>query len=148
MDDLAHRPHSTGVQNAPAPATGRGLECDKLSQEAAEAMFAGLMGKLIADNRPLVGQEKTLVSTHIDSWEVGSQNWTPKFRVEFQRLRGYDPLPFLPVMTAPSSTTTPCPITSSRAWISPRMSSSGAMAPPKARCPLPRSRRRSSLRLL
>ena len=60
-------------------------------------MFAGLMGKLIADSKPLAG--KTLVSTHIDSWEVGSQNWTPQFREEFQRLRGYDPLPFLPVMT-------------------------------------------------
>ena len=32
----------------------------------------------------------------IDSWEVGSQNWTPKFREAFQRLRGYDPIPYLP----------------------------------------------------
>ena len=89
---------STGKDNHPAPIDGRGLECDKLSKEAAETMFAGLMGKLIADNRKLVGEKKTLVSTHIDSWEVGSQNWTPKFREEFQRLRGYDPLPLLPVL--------------------------------------------------
>ena len=72
------------------------MECDKLSQAATDAMFAGLMGRLIADSKPLAG--KTLVSTHIDSWETGSQNWTPKFRQEFQRLRGYDPLPFLPVV--------------------------------------------------
>jgi hypothetical protein len=90
---------STGKDNHPAPIDGRGLECDKLSKKAAEVMFAGLMGKLIADNKPLVGEKKTLVSTHIDSWEVGSQNWTPKFREEFQRLRGYDPVPFLPVMS-------------------------------------------------
>ena len=92
---LGHTP--TGKDNHPAPVAGRGLECDKLSKEAADAMFDGLMGKLIADSKPLAG--KTLVATHIDSWEVGSQNWTPAFREEFQRLRGYDPLPFLPVMT-------------------------------------------------
>jgi hypothetical protein len=92
---MGHTP--TGAQNAPSPASGRGLECDKLSKEGVEAAFEGLMGKLIADSPALVG--KTLVATHIDSWENGSQNWTPRFREEFQRRRGYDPLPFLPVMT-------------------------------------------------
>ena len=90
---------STGKDNHPAPIGGRGLECDKLSKKAAEAAFNGLMGKLIEDSPSLVGQDKTMVSTHIDSWEVGSQNWTPGFREEFQRLRGYDPMPFFPVMT-------------------------------------------------
>jgi hypothetical protein len=92
---LGHTP--TGKDNHPAPAAGRGLESDKLSRAATDTMFAGLMGKLIADSMPLAG--KSLVATHIDSWETGSQNWTPKFREEFQRLRGYDLLPFLPVMT-------------------------------------------------
>ena len=92
---FGHTP--TGKDNHPAPVDGRGLECDKLNPEAADVMFAGLMGKLIADSKRLAG--KTLVSTHIDSWEVGSQNWTPAFREEFKRLRGYDPLVFLPVMT-------------------------------------------------
>lgn len=87
----------TGKDNHPAPEAGRGLESDKLSRAATDAMFAGLMGKLITDSKPLVG--KTLVATHIDSWETGSQNWTPKFREEFQRLRRYDPLTFFPVMT-------------------------------------------------
>ena len=90
---------STGKDNHPAPLEGRGLECDKLSKEAAEAMFAGLVAKLLEDSKPLVGKDKTFVSMHIDSWEVGSQNWTPRFREEFHRLRGYDPFPFLPVMT-------------------------------------------------
>jgi hypothetical protein len=92
---LGHTP--TGKDNHPAPLAGRGLECDKLSKAGADAMFAGLMGKLIADSKPLAG--KTLVATHIDSWEVGSQNWTTGFREEFKRMRGYDPLPFFPVMT-------------------------------------------------
>ena len=90
---------TTGKDNHPAPLAGRGLECDKLSKEAAEVHFNNLMGKLIADNQPLAGEKRTLVSTHIDSWEVGSQNWTPRFREEFRRLRGYDPLPLLPVMS-------------------------------------------------
>ena len=37
---------STGMVNAPAPASGRGLECDKLSPEGIEANFAGMMAKL------------------------------------------------------------------------------------------------------
>jgi hypothetical protein len=88
---------STGEENQPAPAGGQGLECDKLSKQGAEAMFNGLIAKLIKQVGPLAG--KTFVAAHIDSWEVGAQNWTARFREEFQRLRGYDPVPFLPVMT-------------------------------------------------
>ena len=88
---------STGVENAPAPASGRGLECDKLSKEGIEAQFAGMMAKLVADVGPAAG--KVLVTTHIDSWENGAQNWTALMREEFAKRRGYDPLPFLPVVT-------------------------------------------------
>lgn len=87
----------TGAENAPAPASGRGLECDKLSKAGIEAQFKGLIQKLVADSPSRVG--KSFVATHIDSWENHSQNWTPKFREEFRRLRGYDPTPYLPVMT-------------------------------------------------
>ncbi len=90
---------TTGVVNHPAPQSGLGLECDKLSKAAAEAHFNAFMGKLIADVGPLAGAGKTLVSTHIDSWEIGLQNWTPLMRQEFQARRGYDLLPYLPVFT-------------------------------------------------
>jgi hypothetical protein len=92
---FGHTP--TGKDNHPAPEAGRGLECDKLSRKAAEVMFDGLMGKLVTDSKSVVG--KSLVATHIDSWEVGSQNWTPLFREEFRKRRGYDMFPFLPAMT-------------------------------------------------
>ncbi|MGC8784677.1 MAG: glycosyl hydrolase [Armatimonadota bacterium] len=92
---VGHTP--TGAMNAPSPASGRGLECDKLSKEGIEAHFAGFMAKLISDVGKLAGV--TLVATHVDSWEVGSQNWTPRFREEFRQRRGYDPLPYLPVIT-------------------------------------------------
>lgn len=85
----------TGAVNAPSPAAGRGLESDKLSRAATEAHFSGLIDKLCDDVGELAGP--TLVSTHIDSWETGSQNWTPRMREQFTRLRGYDPLFWLPV---------------------------------------------------
>jgi len=91
---------STGAENAPAPKTGRGLECDKLSKEGIEANFAGMMAKLAADNGLKPGNQKPgLIATHIDSWENGSQNWTAKMREEFQKRRDYDLMPFLPVFT-------------------------------------------------
>jgi hypothetical protein len=88
---------STGAENAPSPATGRGLECDKLSKEGIEANFNGMMARLIQDVGPAAG--KALAATHVDSWENGSQNWTARMREEFQRRRGYELLQFLPVMT-------------------------------------------------
>jgi hypothetical protein len=87
----------TGVTNHPAPEPGLGLECDKLSAEAAEVHFAGMLGKIIGDLGPLAG--KTLKDVLIDSYEVGCCNWTPKFRAEFAKRRGYDPVLYLPVMT-------------------------------------------------
>ncbi|MDR2115881.1 MAG: hypothetical protein LBP87_05820, partial [Planctomycetaceae bacterium] len=86
-----------GIMVGPAPTSGAGLECDKLSVEASEEAFNGQMGKLIADNKEFSGNGKTLMSTHIDSWENGSQNWTPKMRNEFQERRKYDLWKFLPV---------------------------------------------------
>ena len=34
-----------------------------------------------------------------DSWEAGSQNWTDDMIEQFKKLRGYDPNPWLPVLT-------------------------------------------------
>jgi len=86
-----------GVQNHPAPVEGTGLECDKLSKEALDAHWAGMMKQVLADVGPLAG--KSLTGSLIDSYEVGGQNWTPQFREEFQKRRGYDPLPLLPTLT-------------------------------------------------
>ncbi len=88
---------STGMTNSPAPASGRGLECDKLSKEGSEANFNGMMAKLVADSGP--AGRGALVATHVDSWENGSQNWTARMHEEFKARRGYDMMPYLPVMT-------------------------------------------------
>lgn len=87
----------TGAQNAPAPESGRGLEVDKLSREAMDAFWPGFMGLVIEAAGPNAG--KVLNNALIDSYETGYQNWTPRFREDFIRLRGYDPLPYLPVVT-------------------------------------------------
>jgi hypothetical protein len=90
---------STGRTNGVTPKAGSGLECDKLSKETAKVMFDGLIGRLAAENKDLTGEDKVLVSTFIDSWEVGSQNWTPRMREEFGQRRGYELWKFLPVLT-------------------------------------------------
>lgn len=90
----------TGAQNAPSPASGRGLECDKLSPKGIEAQFNGMMAKLAADTGIAARRSACgLVASHIDSWENGSQNWTARMREEFQARRGYDMTPLLPVFT-------------------------------------------------
>jgi hypothetical protein len=81
-----------GTTNHPPSPGGSGLECDKLSSKAIETHFAAFLGKLIND----VHQSDAFVGTHIDSWEVGFQNWTPNFSAEFRARRGYDLTPFLP----------------------------------------------------
>ncbi|RYG39427.1 hypothetical protein EON81_00900 [bacterium] len=91
---MGHVP--TGKDNHPAPPEGNGLEVDKLSREALDKHWNAMMAKVIADAGPLAG--KVLNNGLIDSYEVGGQNWTPKFREDFQRLRGYDPMPYLPVV--------------------------------------------------
>jgi hypothetical protein len=88
---------STGKANHPAPLESIGLECDKLSKKAIEVQFANFLQKLLDDQAAVGG--KALTMAHIDSWEVGSQNWTPGFREEFLKRRGYDPVRYLPVLT-------------------------------------------------
>jgi hypothetical protein len=87
----------TGRTNHPAPPEGRGLEVDKLSKTALDAHWNGMMQRVLDELGPLAG--KSLNNALIDSFEVGSQNWTPLFAAEFQKRRGYDITPYLPVFT-------------------------------------------------
>ncbi len=89
--------HSSGRCIAPAPPQARGLEADKWSDRALENSYRAFSGKLLgmldAEGR------KALQSVHIDSFEAGPQNWTATFREDFRQRRGYDPLPFLPLLS-------------------------------------------------
>jgi hypothetical protein len=92
---IGHSP--TGKNNHPSPREGDGLECDKLSREAMDEHWAGMMGPVLADAGRLAG--KSINNALIDSYEVFSQNWTPKLREEFRKRRGYDLLPYLPTVS-------------------------------------------------
>lgn len=87
---------STGRMNNTAGA-GKGLECDKMNPEAVRFQYNHWFGEI----KKMIGKEltsKVLKSFHVDSWECGSQNWTPAFRDEFKNRRGYDLLKYLPAM--------------------------------------------------
>ena len=86
----------TGQQNSAAPDSGTGLECDKLSTEAFDAFWANGVQPVLDKLGPLAG--KALNNVHLDSYEKGRNNWTPRMREEFQKRRGYDPIPFLPTL--------------------------------------------------
>ncbi|WP_022822767.1 glycosyl hydrolase [Hymenobacter norwichensis] len=75
----------------------RGLECDKFNPEAVKLQFDSWFGEAIRQGGPeLAG--RVLKMFHVDSWECGSQNWSTNFATEFQQRRGYDVLPYLPVL--------------------------------------------------
>ena len=82
---------STGHTNATAGG-GKGLECDKFSTAAVEKQINNWFGRFM--QRP---NHQAIKYMHVDSWECGSQNWSKNFADEFQRRRGYDLLPYLPV---------------------------------------------------
>ncbi|MBQ9432289.1 MAG: hypothetical protein IJU44_12145 [Kiritimatiellae bacterium] len=93
---------ANGRNNHPAPTSGTGLECDKLSREAAQAHWDGHIGKVLEKLGPGIsgGNRKTgFNNVLIDSYEVGTQNWTQGFEKEFKKRCGYDLTKFLPVFS-------------------------------------------------
>ena len=82
---------STGHTNATAGGA-KGLECDKFSKKAVEKQVDNWFGLFM--KRP---NHKAIQYLHVDSWECGSQNWSRNFAREFERRRGYDILPLLPI---------------------------------------------------
>jgi (4-O-methyl)-D-glucuronate---lignin esterase len=91
---------TTGANTRPAPVPGLGLECDKFDPAAFDAHYDAFVGALLREIGPRRADGRAGWTTlHIDSWEMGAQNWTAAFREEFQRRRGYDLLPYLPAVT-------------------------------------------------
>jgi hypothetical protein len=80
---------STGANTRPAPSAGIGLESDKFDRAALDAHFESFVAPLLRRLEPRT-KGAGWRSLHIDSWEMGAQNWTAGFRDEFKRRRGYD----------------------------------------------------------
>jgi hypothetical protein len=88
---------TTGKRNAPAPPEGTGLECDKMSKEHIRYHFNSMFEGLLKDMTP--AERKAFKGVTIDSYEVGSQNWTDGFGKTFAERNGYDPIQMLPALT-------------------------------------------------
>ncbi|MEI6275621.1 MAG: glycosyl hydrolase [Prolixibacteraceae bacterium] len=88
---------NNGAVTRPAPQPGLGFECDKMDTTAFNMHYEAFMGKLLkkigTPDPKFAGGWKMI---HIDSWEMGAQNWTANFREEFRQRRKYDLLPYLP----------------------------------------------------
>jgi len=85
---------STGHENETGGG-GKGLECDKFNPAAIKIQFDNWFGKVF---EKVPNASDVLKIFHVDSWECGSQNWSPVFREEFKKRRGYDLYSYLPVM--------------------------------------------------
>ncbi len=88
---------TTGKQNTPAAPEATGLEVDKLSRKHVEHHFDSMMGDILKRLSP--EERVAFTGVTIDSYEVGSQNWTDNFDQAFEKRNGYDPIPLLPVFT-------------------------------------------------
>ena len=87
-----------GRRNHPASKFGGGLEVDKLSASAMDYHFSQYVARLCDYLGPLAGAvESGFNNILVDSYEVGSQNWTQGMEKIFESRMGYSPLPYLPV---------------------------------------------------
>ncbi|MDE6018959.1 MAG: hypothetical protein K2G85_09135 [Muribaculaceae bacterium] len=84
------------TNEAQAPESGRGLECDKLNREAVKKFWNGYPSMIIETAGSHVG--KTFTHIEIDSYEAGGQTWSRVLPEEFLKRKGYDILPYLPYM--------------------------------------------------
>lgn len=88
----------TGHKNGPASPEATGLEVDKLNRGSVKSYLDTYLGMYKETVGPLMGR-RGLQYVITDSWEAGVQNWTDDMIAEFTRRRGYDPRPWLPVLT-------------------------------------------------
>ena len=87
---------ATGHTNATAGG-GKGLECDKFSAKTVRKQFDNWFAQAFLKTDSDVAR-CVLKYMHVDSWECGSQNWSDTFAAEFRKRRGYDLMPYLPLL--------------------------------------------------
>lgn len=85
--------HTSTGQTHATDGKGMGLEVDRFSPAAVKKLFDSWYAPLL--NRP---HGDVVSYLYIDPREWGSQNWGCQFAEEFKVRRGYDLMPYLPVM--------------------------------------------------
>jgi hypothetical protein len=88
----------TGAHNSPASPEATGLEADKMSRAHVKAYFDNYLGQYHDTVGALMGK-RGLQYIITDSWEAGTANWTDDMIAEFNKRRGYEMRPWLPVLT-------------------------------------------------
>jgi hypothetical protein len=88
-----------GITNHPATAEATGLEVDKLDRRYVKDYFDKYLDSYKETVGPELMGKKGIHYVINDSWEAGSQNWTDNMVEQFKKLRGYDPVPWMPVLT-------------------------------------------------
>ena len=87
----------TGMSNSPASPEGKGLEVDKMNRDLAKFHFEHFIGEAL--KRIPASERKAFKQVVGDSYEMGSQNWTDGLEKDFQKRYGYDPKPWLTVLS-------------------------------------------------
>jgi hypothetical protein len=88
-----------GITNHPATAEATGLEVDKLNGQDVRKYMENYLNSYKNTVGPDMMGKRGIEYVINDSWEAGSQNWTDNMIADFKRLRGYDPVPWMPVLT-------------------------------------------------
>jgi hypothetical protein len=88
-----------GIDNHPASPEATGPEVDKLDPGAIKNYFTSYLNQYQKATGGLMGDKGGLQYMITDSWEAGAQNWTGNMPVEFQKRRGYNMTPWMPVLT-------------------------------------------------
>ena len=83
----------------PEGLSGPSFEVDKLSREDNVYYWKNVIAPLKEHLGKYFGTSFNVL--HIDSYECGTQNWTPKFKEEFIKRKGYDPTPWLVTFGTP-----------------------------------------------
>ncbi|WP_263380512.1 glycosyl hydrolase [Granulicella paludicola] len=84
----------SGAKVSTASGAWQGLAIDYMSREAFDAYWDHTVEPLMQAAKPF----HSLKYLATDSWELGGTNWTKEFATEFKQRRGYDPVPWLPVV--------------------------------------------------
>ena len=88
----------TGKNTHPSPpeVEAGSLEADKMSERAVALHVDHLLSELAAHG--VSASNPGLAFILMDSYEAEDSSWTDDFAEEFAKRRGYDPVPFLPVL--------------------------------------------------
>lgn len=83
---------ATGLGN------GWGIFSDAMNPEATDKVWEVNVAPLLEEMLPQ--ERKGLIGLEDDSWEGGAFTWTKNFPEEFKKRRGYDLIPYLPILTS------------------------------------------------